>query len=477
MSKSNNGKEFSFIERLREILQTSPEDKKLEDSHDGIYLFISFDLVNSTSFKSVYPNDWPLVFQRFYEFVESDVLSRFTNARVWRYAGDEILFYKRICNFSDLLKSPEDALSIIRSVTNSLNNTIPQTKNRLFLKSTLWVADCSYVPPHSLENKYDDVKGSISNLIIFGNYNNKSSVDFLGADIDLGFRISEYAWREKVVVSAELAYIMYLDRGKYRDYDIEERLKIISYQSLKGIWNERRYPIIWYHDHWNDLDKMFYYDEHFDSPVIERVKQGSFDNEMKIKRLTKIFADLGKEHNITNIITKIQYTKPEGISETDLIAAPNVSQYKLVEVHCAAVCFNDEGKILIAKRPSKKRRLNGVWEFGCGQLKKSQSFEECLGLSYKEDFSAEIDTFGSAIPVSTYVIEDRDEKRKIPGILFLAKILNQEEVEKSFNKEKHTEVQWFDPTKLTQIKEEDYVPNFKDTVQKALDLWLRINDK
>lgn len=450
---------------LEKLMQELIESKLIKNSNDknnknGAFLFISFDLVNSTNFKSLYPTKWPVIFNRFYELVENHALKSFINSAVWRYAGDEILFYKQIDEISDLYDVPKLAHRVIKTVTEALNSRYGETKNILFIKSTLWVAEATFVKSQNLSES----DAILNNLIINFDINQKRNVDFLGSDIDLGFRISEYAQRDKVVVSAELAYLLYRERGIIEEscnYDVLDSLRIVSYENLKGIWNNRHYPIIWYHESWEQPDEMFLYDEHFNSEIVSKIKSKEFSDEMKIDRLKKIFTEVDNLEKVNSIVSCLKDSSPIDV-------LPSVSQYNQVELHCVAVCFNDEGHILIAKRPSDKRRLPNIWEFGCGQLKKSQDFIECLSESYKEDFGADLDFQSELIPISTYVMEDKLEGRKIPGIIFIAKVLNPENVLDDYSRTNHSEVAWFDPTEILSIDESKYVNDFKDTVHKAV---------
>lgn len=451
------------------VVKDAPPVTDIEES--STYLFISFDLVNSTSFKSIYPSGWPIVFRRFYELMEDKVLKSFVNSRVWRYVGDEVLFFKKVTSYKELFSVPKEALNIVRSVIGALHLSFPIVKNQLFIKSTLWLAKASYIPPETLAL---DSKLPIDNLIIYSDHNDKRNIDFLGADIDLGFRISEFAYREKVIISAELAFLLYKAREDIEEssgYNVEETIRIVSYERLKGIWGERHYPIIWYYDNWDDREKMFVYDEHFKSDIINRLKNGEFNDDMKIKRLKKIFSDLGIDDKIEEIINSFKNEGLAGIHET-IIAS--TSQYNKVEVHCVAVCFNNDGKVLIGKRPESKRRFPGKWEFGCGQLKQSQDFKDCLKQSYLEDFGALLEFYEELTPVSSYTIDDKKEHRKIPGIIFIARVINADEIRRTFSKEVHSEIDWFDPSKLDAINEDEFVNDFKTTVLKAVSAWEKI---
>ncbi|WP_053402477.1 NUDIX domain-containing protein [Priestia koreensis] len=433
----------------------------------GAFLFVSFDLVNSTAFKSLYPNKWPVIFRRFYELVENHALKSFINSKVWRYAGDEILFYKQIDKISDLYDVPRIAHRVIKVVLEALNSKYAETKNLLFIKSTLWIAEATYVESQDLTES----ETILNNLIINFDIGQKRNVDFLGSDIDLGFRIAKFAQRDKVIISAELAYLLYKERGIIEEdfnYNVLDSLRIVTYEKLKGIWNDRHYPIIWYHESWDKPDEMFLYDEHFNSDIVKKIISKEFSSEMKIDRLKKIFTEVDNLEKVKSIETCMKQSEPINV-------LPSVSQYNQVEVHCVAVCFNNEGHILIAKRPSNKRRLPNIWEFGCGQLKKSQDFSDCLKESYKEDFGAELDFYSKLTPISTYIMEDKSEGRKIPGIIFIARVLNPRDVTDLYSRANHSEIKWFNPKDLSTIEKDDYVDDFAHTVSRAVEAFKSIH--
>src|SRR5699024_10242748 len=192
-----------------------------------------------------------------------------------------------------------------------------------------------------------------------------SNIDFLGPEIDLGFRLSKFVGTSKVAVSAELAFILFRKRGdvshisKY-SYQVEERLKVLSFEKLKGIWGSRRYPIIWYMNDWSA--ESFQYDEHYNSNLAQIVINEQYEN-------------------INTIIERLSNLDSQDEKQKDNFVEYNIPDYKLAEVHCAAICFNDEGEILIGKRPVDKKTLNSKWEFGCGQVKLDQTFQQCIETS------------------------------------------------------------------------------------------------
>ncbi|MBA7549091.1 hypothetical protein ES705_41564 [subsurface metagenome] len=74
-------------------------------------------------------------------------------------------------------------------------------------------------------------------------------------------------------------------------------------------------------------------------------------------------------------------------------------------------------------------------------------------------------------------VEDDRQQRKIPGIIFIAKALYYEEIEKSFSKQKHDEIRWIDKNDLETMKEEDFVPDAFDTINRAINMWSHWNQE
>ena len=65
--------------------------------------------------------------------------------------------------------------------------------------------------------------------------------DFLGPDIDTGFRIGKCTQPGMLVVSVEMAELLSEAPG-----DVNPMIgKIVGWEELKGVWNDKRYPVIW----------------------------------------------------------------------------------------------------------------------------------------------------------------------------------------------------------------------------------------
>jgi len=444
-----------------------------EEPRSGIYLFYSYDLVNSTFYKAIHPGEWPLVFQKFYELVQKEA-DRY-ECQIWKFVGDEVLLYKYINYKEDLYAAPQQAFSTLNSVRDSIHNLYENTKTVIDIKGSLWMASATYIAPEELKEGSRGPLVSGGNLVFNVNrFGNSDEIDFLGSDVDIGFRLAKYSARSRLVVSANLAYLLYMERQYIEDEfseKIESNLKIVSYESLKGIWGDRKYPIIWYDTKWSALNEMFLYDEEYISPIIKAIKDRALTEQgQKIAQIKKVFNDLNKTDEIEQIqelIKALENKRPKDSVRRVLVPPGNFA-----EVHCVAVCFEKDGKLLIGKRPLTKSVHPGKWEFGCAQLKSNQSFEDAMKDAYKEDFSADIDFGPSLIPFSVYKITKGEEQIIIPGIIFAANLLNDpKKVKKNFSREKHTDIQFVNLKTLCTFPSNDCVPDFQATAKKAFDVW------
>ena len=192
-----------------EIRQVALEDKDLflkKPTSPLFYVFFSFDLVNSTIYKNEQKEKWPIVFAQFYQIIREEIKKEFQGIKVWKYIGDEILFYK-------MLNSTEELFEIVHGSFKALNCTLKNLKNSfrdifkpLSLKGTIWGAPVMHVRGEELKKLEMEKSQNIALDVVYENQ--VSLKDFMGPDIDIGFRISKYAEKEKLVISADLAYML-----------------------------------------------------------------------------------------------------------------------------------------------------------------------------------------------------------------------------------------------------------------------------
>lgn len=446
----------------------------IEDVHEeidnsnilnGVYLFFSFDLVNSTSFKSNHVSDWQKAFTRFYSLIEAELKKIYPDITLWKYIGDEVLLFLKITDIKQIFDCAPSTYSIIQSVTDILYREIPNARKLLFIKSTLWIAHTNFLAPKDIET-LSGKKSFPKNIVFYTGsapewLAKQQNIDFLGPDIDLGFRLSKYTQKSKLLISAELAYILNRKKGDLdhylrRRHVFKENFKIISLEKLKGIWQDRRYPIMWYSESWNK--DSYEYDEHLESELVQKIIEGDLTDS---EAVGKIFDDLGKSDEMDEIIEIIEQT--ESTTPTTIVTY-DIPKERLAEVHCAAICFDTTGRMLIAKRTMNKKRLKGLWEFGCGQLKVNQTIEDCIKINYKNDFNADIKFVKEkAIPITTYNVFIDEESRTVPGMLFLAIVANPDDL---VNKN-HDALQWLKEEELETLNEDECVGDFHSSAQKA----------
>lgn len=446
-----------------QILASIPEGFEVEkrQTEELAVLFCSFDLVNSTSFKAAH-KEWPVVISKFYDISVKEIQNVSEDFKIWKFVGDEVLLYKVVDSFERLALDTKNLFHAVNSVVDQINAVFPFARNYLSVKGTVWLAHVVNLPPVEVQKAIEaSLRGGntahrIPNMMIpVLSEDFVENRDFLGPDVDTGFRVSKYADKRKLVVSANLARCLML-RSPRESINLND-FKVVAKHTLKGVWADRPYPIIWYHDDWNKIESTFYYDETDTNPQIKAVIDGKVDD---ISTLAKIYTDLNKQGEIEELLRVVDQSNG-GILPP---AGGIVNRSKLAEVHCAAICFRKDGKILLGKRPTGKRRLAEKWEFGCGQIHLGQDFHDCIRESYREDFSAQV-AYISAVPVQTYVI---DGDRKVPGLLFYAEVDNWQEVDKHFVAGKHTAIDWFDPDEVEKIEAANYVPGFRETVKMAL---------
>ena len=428
-----------------------------DDNPSEIYLFISFDLVNATEFK-IRNLEWQNTFTNFYNLISKKIKennSPLKNATIWKYIGDEILFYLKITKQEQLFKFLPFIEKIIKATENKLNSKSIYF-DPLYIKTTAWIAqvypDNSKIPNNEAKN------------IKFTTFDKPGyKYDFLGPDIDLGFRISKYSRKSIITIDAKLAFLLYKFKEEIKNeygYNIEQNLKIISYQKLKGILRGHYYPIIWCSLDWN-IKNIFIYDEHINNEEILYIQNKIKNNKTELlSNLEKFFQDTNQKDDIQKIIDIIKKTE----EKKDF---PELKEF--AEVHVAIICFYND-KIITFKRDSNKQILPNIWEFGCGQVKPNESFIETAKRTFKNDFNLNIELFEK--PIAIYEVIKKNQK--IPGIILFGEILDESLKNINFNGGHIThKLLSYDDIKNLKY-EKEYVEKFKENALKAFESYKSI---
>lgn len=149
----------------------------------NVILFFSVDCVGSTQLKHEsrcrakssienWAPDIALFYQNFREKMQKRGIS------FWKYNGDEILFFVPLKEWV----RAKDFTLYFQELIQEQN----RQKTKIYVKGTAWIAGFP-----------------VDNLIL--QTKDSDSIDFIGPDIDLGFRIASLAQKDRIAISPDLA--------------------------------------------------------------------------------------------------------------------------------------------------------------------------------------------------------------------------------------------------------------------------------
>lgn len=286
------------------LLNTREQISK--DENQALYLFISYDLIDSTKLKE--RSGWSLIIRKFYDLIYSEFSKVYKDIKVWKYLGDEILLFLEITNYNDLNNSPQISNTILNNVLNMLNDyekekemkreefsNIKNIPNEISIKCTLWCAGVTHSPYPDIETllKKDTHLENVG--IELPGSNPKQVLDFLGKNIDIGFRIAKYSLRNKVSICAYMAYLLLMLKTKSHNKKSTSDMRIIGYEKLKGVWDDQYFPIVLYYPDWGEIEDSFKYHEHITNPFISKILRKRIES---IKKLESVFKEANKMNEI-----------------------------------------------------------------------------------------------------------------------------------------------------------------------------------
>lgn len=197
------------------------------DPTPRLYVFLSVDIKDSTALKygnSFEVNAWYDLFTDFYNKFPSKLNTWFKNClpsfgiskekeiSIWKYAGDEILFYVEFIDVKELY-------AIIKSFEKTLNEWNSEQSYPIKLKGTIWLGQVPFIDRRLLDDSSDKI------------------VDFVGSSIDCGFRIGKFSKLSGIVCSLEIVDLCISSNEFKFYYSKSER--------LKGVFGDIEYPIFY----------------------------------------------------------------------------------------------------------------------------------------------------------------------------------------------------------------------------------------
>jgi hypothetical protein len=201
-----------------------------------VALFMSVDLAGSTAFKSQAQGDgespeWLEAFEAFFRelplimmgqiagsFIAEDEVP---HSGVWKVIGDEIIFMAHP-------NTPREALLL----TIAFYRTVVISDRKIFERWPMRVKGCCWAAQLSHRNREIEIPEMIGEEI------DKVYVDFLGPDVDTGFRLAACGSRGQTIISSNLVHLLsgLEDSGGIQFHYIGRKV-------LKGVYNGRPYPL------------------------------------------------------------------------------------------------------------------------------------------------------------------------------------------------------------------------------------------
>jgi len=221
----------------------------------SLYMFVSFDLCNSGTFKYLH-RDWVKLYLRIFDLIRAEMISA-PAWQFWKANGDELLFYLDTVHTTEIAAQIERVDCINKRSIKTIYSEFQATYDdihQLSIKATVWVAQVA-------DPKCEKCVAAEDYIIDLNGVK-----DFTGKETDIGFRISKYAPRSKTTISAYLTYILLKQRSH-----LLRNVRVGGYVRLKGVWMDKKYPIVWYIRAQDkaSIKKSFHYDESDENKLIK----------------------------------------------------------------------------------------------------------------------------------------------------------------------------------------------------------------
>ncbi|WP_354265638.1 hypothetical protein [Bradyrhizobium sp. I1.7.5] len=228
-------------------------------------LFLSVDLVGSTAFKSStgrdsnptepYP-EWVTKFRHFYREFPNILASRYHRAlsaqedhdgynvhlpQVWKTIGDEILFCCRVQSYEHLAA----CIAAFLGALEDYGRLLDRDGKYLDVKGAGWIAAFP-APNVTVEilrsgTAQADAADQIEEALEERADSTPGDFDFLGKQIDSGFRTAKNAASDRCSLSLELAWLL-ADAAHSEMFSA--KFSYHGRQTLKGVISDRPYPIV-----------------------------------------------------------------------------------------------------------------------------------------------------------------------------------------------------------------------------------------
>ncbi len=248
-------------------------------------IFFSVDIVGSTEYKTRRREShekWWVFYQSFFEDFQTQFAGHLSQAQenysklteppsLWKLLGDEMLY-------TAVIKTPADAAALTKAFYRTLfeYDKTCEEQGQLRVKGTGWTAG---FPIRNAEIRLKELFGKAT-----------PGPDYIGQDIDIGFRLGHTARAGRMTVSMDLAEVLTQDRGKNFDF------YHVGWENLKGVFANHPYPVIWITE--DDKPRMLPWED-FQCPFTKSFKE---DRKLEKNDLIGLFKDIRRELRDLNLI-------------------------------------------------------------------------------------------------------------------------------------------------------------------------------
>lgn len=346
-----------------------------------LMLFLSFDITDSTKQKVKHPEKWSRI-------IDILVKSKFQFMDYWKFNGDEILYKRNVNSIDFVCRVIQRANEHLKKLNTEMGKII----DNISVKATIWMALSETDAMHYMHNfsfKFED------------------EIDFVGKNIDEGFRLTKCSSMRKIAIDPKIVYIlldtcMFFRQPTNRDMSINyykskdncdmsvfgpflagivSKIHLVGYARCKGIWNDNPYPVYWYYE--DVQDSEIRYDEYLNGEHLWQKNicaLSASDPSTDYGNLYSIFEQMGVLNEIQEIhkLLCIQ-------GDLELSATGKANLYYMV------VCTNPKSKkVMIAKRSLQRKHLKNVWDFGNVKYQ-NVNMKDTIKKEYKNTFGIDID--------------------------------------------------------------------------------------
>lgn len=204
--------------------------------HTYVAMFMSVDISGSTAFKSSTQADrdglaWVGAFEEFFREVPLIMIGQLAAAfmeeedvpecSVWKVIGDEIIF----------MAHPKSARQA-QLLTIAFYNTIINYDSTIFERWPLRVRGCCWAAQISNRNRQIEIPE------MMGADKEQTYIDYLGPDVDTGFRLASCVGRGQLIVSSNLVQAL---AGIEDTHGVQ--FHYVGRKVLKGVYKGRPYPL------------------------------------------------------------------------------------------------------------------------------------------------------------------------------------------------------------------------------------------